>query len=722
MLRDKMMVAIQFRIIPKRISILFWIDSFLGETLILRMIGFQNEIEADSAPDILFDLVTKIFSDGGWLQSTLGMEYRPQQETMAREVVGAFSNDQPLLFEAGTGVGKSLAYLIPAILIAMRNKRQGIVATNTISLQEQIKDNDLKICRTLFSKVPELQTYLDFKVAILVGKGNYLCTTRLDQAIAQKTELIPTDEQTELERIVQWSLDTKVGIRQELVPPPSFEVWDWVSADSSACNKKHCDPKVCHYQKARTKICDAHILILNHSLLFSLLGSGMPVPQGRGILYPEDFVILDEAHTVPRVATDHYGLGISSYGVNRTLSFLYNPMRKKGLLRRHGTTGDCKLVVRVRNEADVFFSLVRQMFLEKRDIARIYKPDWLDPVLLPQIRGLIIRIKEIAIHLDDGPEKSIVEDQRDRLTDLYNSIRQFISQSLEEQVYWVERGGRGGKIVYLRSAPIDISEYLKQSLFMRETGIILTSATLAAGPNMENFQKQIGAEKELSYQVTSPFDYDNNVQVFVAEDAPAPNRKDGRHDLDYLEEMILFCVEQVAGGSLVLFTNYYDLNQIARRIETELENLGRPLFQQGRDFSRSELTREFAKSGNGVLLGTESFWAGVDVPGPALSQVIITKLPFENPSHPVAEAKSDWMKEQGKSPFMELTLPDALIKFRQGIGRLIRKKDDKGFITLLDSRVFNKQYGIQFLNTFPKKDYHRFNRSNRDWVFDHAQH
>jgi ATP-dependent DNA helicase DinG len=685
------------------------------------MIGFQNEIEAESAPELLFDLVKKTFSEGGWLQSELSMEYRPQQETMAREVMGALSSDQPLLFEAGTGVGKSLAYLIPAIFTAVHKKRQGIIATHTISLQEQIKDKDLEICRHLFSKVPELKVYEGFKVAFLVGKGNYLCTTRLDQAIAQKTELIPSEEQSELERIVQWSLDTKVGIRQELVPPPSFEVWDWVSADSSACSSKNCDPKVCHYQKARAKIRQSHLLILNHSLLFSLLGSGMPVPKGRGILYPEDFVILDEAHTVPAVATEHYGMGISSYGVSRMLSFLYNPKRKKGLLKRHGKIGDCELVVRVRNEADMFFNQVRDLFLDKRQIARIYKPDWLDPSLLPQLRGLIIRVKEIAIHLDDGPEKSIVEDQRDRLTELHNGIRQFISQALEDQVYWAERGGRAGKTIYLRSAPIDISEYLKESLFMRETGILLTSATLAAGENMDNFQKQVGAEKEMAFQVTSPFDYLRNVQIFIADDAPAPNVKDGRQDLDYMEEMILFCIEQTEGGSLVLFTNYYDLNQIARRIEPELVNLGRKMFQQGRDFSRSDLTREFAKTGNGVLLGTESFWAGVDVPGPALSQVIITRLPFENPSHPVAEAKSDWIKEQGKSPFLELTLPDALIKFRQGIGRLIRKKDDKGIITVLDSRIFTKQYGIQFLNTLPKKDYHRFNKGSRDWVFDHAQ-
>lgn len=695
-------------------------DSFQAERLNSPMIGFQNELEAESAPDLLFDLVRRTFTEGGWLQTVLGMEYRPQQETMTREVAGAFSNDQPLLFEAGTGVGKSLAYLIPAIILAVSQKRQGIVATHTISLQEQIKDKDLDICRSLFKKVPELAGYADFKVAFLVGKGNYLCTTRLDQAIAQKTELIPSDEQTELERIVQWSLETKVGIRQELVPPPSFEVWDWVSADSSACSSKNCDPKICHYQKARARIRDSHLLIVNHSLLFSLLGSGMPVPKGRGILYPEDFVILDEAHTVPGVATEHFGMGVSSYSVNRLLSFLYNPKRKKGLLKRHGTLGDCELVIRVRNEAELFFDQVRNLFLEKRQIARIYKPDWLDPSLLPQLRALITRTKEIAIHLDDGPEKSTVEDQRDRVTELHNGIKQFISQSFEDQVYWVERGGRAGKIIYLRSAPIDVSEYLKESLFMRETGILLTSATLAAGDSMDSFKKQTGALKEMSFQVTSPFDYQNNVQIFLAEDAPPPNVKDGRQDLDYMEEMILFCVQQVQGGSLVLFTNYFDLNQIARRIETTLRESGRPMFQQGRDFSRSELTREFSKAGNGVLLGTESFWAGVDVPGPALSQVIITRLPFENPSHPVAEAKSDWIKEQGQSPFMELTLPDALIKFRQGIGRLIRKKDDQGIITLLDSRIFTKQYGIQFLNTLPKKDFHKFNKENRDWVFQHT--
>ncbi len=681
------------------------------------MIGFQNAIEAEQSGDFIFGLVNRTFRKKGWLQKFLGMEFRPQQEIMAREVVGALQNNEPLLFEAGTGVGKSLAYLIPSILVAVHQKRQGIIATHTISLQEQIKEKDLDICRSLFGKVAELAAFKGFKVAFLVGKGNYLCTTRLDQAIAQKTELIPSDEQFELARIVDWSLRTKVGIRQELLPAPISDVWEWVSAESSACSKKHCDPKICHYQKARAKIRNSHLLIVNHSLLFSLLGSGMPVPQGRGVLYPEDFVILDEGHRVPVVATKHFGMGISSYGLNRLLSFLYNPQRKRGLLQRRGASDDRDRVVRVRREADSFFNYVRQTFLEKREIGRIYKPDWLDPTLLHQMRGLITRLKEIAVGLDEGPEKAMVEDQRDRLTNFHNGIRQFISQSFEDQVYWVERTGRAGKIIHLRSAPIEVSEYLKQSLFMRETSVVLTSATLAAGPNMENFQKQVGAEKELAFQVDSPFDFETHVEVCVAEDAPPPNAMDGRQDLNYMEEIILYCVDQVAGGSLVLFTNYYDLNQIARRIQPRLEGLGRSMFQQGRDYSRSELTREFAKAGDAVLLGTESFWAGVDVPGPALSQVIITRLPFENPSHPISEAKSDWIKSQGKSPFLELSLPDAIIKFRQGMGRLIRNKTDTGLITILDSRIITKQYGIQFLRTLPKKSFHRFNRNNRDQIF-----
>ncbi len=681
------------------------------------MISLKDDEPAQMPANYLFQLVSKTFEEGGWLQAALGMEHRPQQETMAREVIGALENNQPLLFEAGTGVGKSLAYLIPMILMAMTNKRQGIMATHTISLQEQIKDKDLKICKTLFEKTPELHSFIKFDVAFLVGKGNYLCTTRLDQAIAQKTELIPTDEMSELERIVNWSHKTKVGIRQELIPPPNYDVWDWVNADSSACSRKNCDPKECHYQRAKAHIRKANLLVVNHSLLFSLLGSGMPVPEGRGILYPDDFVVLDEAHTVAGVATEHFGMGVSSYGVNRLLSFLYNSKRKKGLMKRFGTLGDCDLVVRIRKEAESFFLHVRNTFLEKKSIVRIYKPDWMDAHLLPQLRGLIIRVKEIAINMDEGPDKATFEDQRDRLTEYHNSIKTFIAQSLKDQVYWVERSGRAGKNITLRSAPIDVSEALKESLFMRDTGIVLTSATLATGKSMENFKNQVGAQKEHAVQVTSPFNYRKNVNIFIAEDAPLPNAKDGRADLDYLEEMILFCAEQVEGGTLVLFTNYYDLNQIGLRIEPELENLGRRMFQQGRDYSRSELTREFANAGNAVLLGTESFWSGVDVPGPSLSQVIITRLPFENPSHPIPEAKSDWLKEHNKSPFMEMTLPDAIIKFRQGFGRLIRTKDDNGFITILDSRILQKRYGIQFINTLPLEDYHRFNRHSRDRVF-----
>jgi len=680
------------------------------------MIGFKDEISAPLASNYLFELVSQTFKDGGWLCQYLGMEYRPQQESMAREVIGALENNQPLLFEAGTGVGKSLAYLIPALFVAVTQKRQGIIATHTISLQEQVKDKDLKICRTLFSKVPQLAAFREFKVAFLVGKGNYLCSSRLDLAIAQKTELIPSEEQTELERIVNWSYETKTGIRTELMPPPKAEVWEWVSADSSVCSRKNCDPKTCPHQRAKARIREANLVILNHSLLFSLLGSDLPKPKERGVLYPGDFVILDEAHTVPAVATEHFGMGISSYGLNRLLSFLYNPKRKKGLIKRHGKASDCELVNRIRNEAEAFFLQVRKQFLEKQKIARIYRPDWIDPHLLPMLRDLIKRIKEIAIHLDEGPEKAVVEDQRDRLTNYANGIRQFIAQSLEEQVYWVERAGRAGSITHLRSAPIDVSEYLKESLFMRDTGVVLTSATLSAGDSMDNFQKRVGAEKELNHQVTSPFDYEKNVRIFASSDAPLPSARDGRQDLDYMEDAILYCVEQVAGGSLVLFTNYYDLNQIARRIEKNLTDLGRPLYVQGRDFNRSDLLREFAKAGNAVLLGTESFWAGVDVQGPALSQVIITRLPFENISHPIPEAKSEWLKQQGLSPFNEMTLPDAVIKFRQGIGRLIRSKTDTGRITVLDSRLLTKAYGKQFISTFPKKEFDRFNKHNRDAV------
>jgi len=271
--------------------------------------------------------------------------------------------------------------------------------------------------------------------------------------------------------------------------------------------------------------------------------------------------------------------------------------------------------------------------------------------------------------------------------------------------------------VTLRSAPLDVAPYLRQHVFQRGTAAVLTSATLSDGHDMGSFREQVGAQAAESEIVYSPFDYETNCRIYIASDAPQPEPGQGRLDLDYLANMICWCARRAEGGTLVLFTSHFDLRQVRQRTEAFFKKLNRPLFTQGHHMARTEITRQFAAAGNGVLFGTDSFWTGVDIPGAALSQVIIARLPFENPGHPVSEARSEYIRSRGGNPFVEMTVPDALVKFRHGMGRLIRRHEDKGNIVVLDSRILTKPYGARFLEALPIQQYERFNRENRDSVF-----
>jgi ATP-dependent DNA helicase DinG len=321
------------------------------------MIGIREDTGGRAASDEWLKLVVRAFAEGGWLEDKLQLEHRPQQERMAREVARAFADDSGLLFEAGTGVGKSLAYLVPGLLHAVEARRPMLVSTHTISLQEQIQHQDLALVRRLFRAVPELRRFADFRSTLLVGKANYLCTTRLAQALAAKHELFPTPEQAELQRIAAWAAEAKDGLRQELSPAPDPEVWDWVHADSSVCSRKHCPPETCFYQKARARIRSANLIIVNHSLLFTHIQAGGAAEKGaeRGILFPDDFLVLDEAHTVPDVATEHFGLRVTSYGLDRFLKSLYHPQKKRGLLQKVGGARERQLVEDCLDAGALFF-------------------------------------------------------------------------------------------------------------------------------------------------------------------------------------------------------------------------------------------------------------------------------------------------------------------------------------------------------------------------------
>lgn len=671
----------------------------------------------------LVELVETIFKKNGFLQTALKLDHRPQQAAMALHVAQSLETHAPLLFEAGTGVGKSLAYLIPGLIHSINSERPLIVSSHTITLQEQLRSKDLKLCRDLFHAVPELKRYAGFRTALMLGKANYCCTTRLSNALrdikaSKQMEMIESDSRSDFIRLAQWSAHSKDGIIQELSPPPLPDVWDAVNADSSTCSKKNCDPGMCFYQRARKQLHSANCIILNHSLLFSLINAGMP-PKGKtpGILLPDDFVVLDEAHRIPAIATDHFGIHVSSYALNRALKTLYNPKTRHGLLRRQNPMPDYSTIQNALTATDEFFRYLGQAFLVQRSILRIHETGFCENTLSNPLKevadylgGLIQETKQE--HIQDE-----LRDARRRILGYRDVVNAFVELAEDDHVYWLERSGKKGQTVTLRSAPLNVAPYLREALFSRQTAAILTSATLSDGASMQPFQEKVGGEAANIQIETSPFNYDENCRIYIARDMPVPEYQQGRLDLDYLAEMVGWLVNRTAGGSLVLFTSHLDLRQVHHRTQAFFKKNNRPLFSQGHAADRSELTRRFAEAGNGILFGTDSFWTGIDVPGAALSQVIITRLPFDNPSHPISEARCEYVKELGGNPFHEITLQEALIKFRQGIGRLIRRHEDTGNIILLDSRILTKRYGQHFLRALPIPTFRRFSKDTRDHVF-----
>jgi ATP-dependent DNA helicase DinG len=682
----------------------------------------DDSVSAPPPPSRAPDLAARIFAADGWLSGRLCLEHRPEQEQMACAVAGAFDGDEALLFEAGTGVGKSLAYLAPGIVHAMDCSRQLIVSTHTISLQEQIETMDLPLCRRLFASAPELEPFTGFKSAVLLGKSNYLCTTRLAQALADRATLFADEDYAELQRIAAWADATSTGLRHDLDPAPRAEVWEAVNADSSSCSRKYCDCDRCFYQRARSRIRAAQVVIVNHALLFALINAGgaratTAGSEARGVLFPEDFVVLDEAHTVPEVATAHFGLSLSSHGVDRALKSLYNPRTRRGLLRRLGVREAAGLVETAIESARRFFASVDSALLAARPVVRLREPHPFDSGIDAPFGALDRSLAKAADRLEDGQARDEVLEQRDRLKGIQAGVAEWLSLGDGGHVHWAERGGRRQTVVTLRAAPVDVAPALRRHVFGAKVSVVCTSATLAVGGEMAPFAERIGATGARAAAVRSPFDFERNMRVYVAADIPLPSPQEARLALDELADYIGFCALRVKGGTLVLFTSHGDMRSVAAALEPVFREAGRTVLLQGDGSGRTELARRMRALGNAVLFGTDSFWTGVDVPGDALSQVIITRLPFDPPTHPVTEAQADKVREEGGNPFSQITLPDALMKFRQGVGRLIRKQTDRGVVTLLDGRVLAKAYGRLFIESLPQPEFTRLTRENRETEF-----
>ncbi len=741
---------------------------------------------------------TTILSASGPIAVALGADFesRPEQIEMAAAVAQAMETKTHLLVEAGTGVGKSYAYLVPAILRACLNGETVVIATNTIALQEQLVQKDIPVLREALEAAGVIPRGRDegtaglgdageeedlatdgaraLRAVLVKGRGNYVSIRRLKMASERQSRLFgdPAARRS-LHVIEDWASATLEGSLSTL-PAGGLErpgVWDKVQSDAGNCMGRRCPTyKTCFYQSARREMEGANLLVTNHALFFSDLALRA---NDTGFLPAYQHVVLDEAHNAEDVAADHFGISLSEGRVMHLLTTLYHARTGKGYLPQlQSVTGDAegvdravRLVLAAENASRAFFeSLVA--FQRQSRTGRIREAGVVENVLTLAMRDLSLRLKALKEKIPSEPGAKGEADRFElnayagRAEEMAAEAEALVKQSLPGCAYWVEvrgdeeeRGGRFGVKATLACSPIEVAPLLKEHLFSKEHSVVLTSATMAVGGRHKGTEARrheegkkadtfghamarLGCEGAATLMLGSPFDHAAQVELHIERSMQRPAGK-GRASSNSTDEFdqrppeerassgaavirrggdapahgtyngdlaarILTHIEATGGGAFVLFTSFATLYGVADLLGPQLEDRGLPMLVQGRGGPRSVILQQFRDNENSVLLGAASFWQGVDVRGRGLRNVIITKLPFDPPDRPLTEARNELIKSRGGDPFRDDSLPRAVIKFKQGFGRLIRSKTDTGRVVVLDPRIVTTGYGQRFLDALPE--------------------
>lgn len=663
-------------------------------------------------------------------------EERPQQLAMASAVAESIRQRRHLAVEAGTGVGKSFAYLAPVILYlsqeenrgdfkqepaapapidwsrpveelldeaarenTISEKRRVVVSTHTISLQEQLFHKDIPF---LHSILP-----FEFTSVLIKGRSNYLCRRRLKQAIKRSASLFDDREHDELVRLAQWCQNTADGSRSDLEKSPLPAVWNEVACERGNCLGRSCpEYQDCFYQRARRRAEHASLLIVNHALLFSDLAIRR---QGGAILPNYDILIFDEAHTMEQAASEHLGLSISQGAIDYLLSRLYSERTGKGLLGDEKFAFAQQAVDLCRlKAAELFYDLDDWLFQHSGGNGRVLRPNIVAGELVGALKKLAVRLHEAADLIPEPENRVEYAASRMKTIALAGSLDVWLAQSDPAYVYWLERTtAKRTTKVSMEAAPLEVGPILREHLFSKVPAVIMTSATLAtqtvsSGENdgFAFFRSRTGLTDLETLQLGSPFDYRRQATLVLVDGLPEPSEKEPA-DTRLFAEKIKQYIKESDGGVFVLFTSYSLLKKTGDSLLGWLAKEKYPFFSQADSLPRTKMVEKFRASDRAVLFGTDSFWQGVDVPGSALRNVIITRLPFPVPSQPLTEARLEAITQRGENAFAEYSLPLAILKLKQGFGRLIRTKDDSGMAVILDPRIKTRRYGRLFLQALP---------------------